>query len=124
MLSVSSSDSSSEIIISSLLLSDAYSMIPFIKNKEICAIAELQTKGGKNRFGIVPCNNGMFSRLIAIPDNPGKYMLAEELILHFLPDVFAGYTVSCKSLIRVTRNADIDADKVYDEELNYRDHMA
>ncbi len=97
---------------------------PFIKNKEICAVALLETKGGKNRFGIVPCNNGMFSRLVSIPGSPGKYMLAEELILHFLPEVFAGYTISCKSLIRITRNADIDADKVYDEELNYRDHMA
>ena len=97
---------------------------PFIKNKEICATALLETKGGKSRVGVVPCNNGMFSRLIAIPDRKGTYMLAEELILHFLPEVFAGYTISCKSLVRVTRNADIDADKVYDEELNYRDHMA
>lgn len=97
---------------------------PFIKNKEICAVALLETKGGKTRFGIVPCNNGMFSRLIGIPGTKGKFMLAEELILHFLPDVFSGYNIICKSLIRVTRNADIDADKVYDEELNYRDHMA
>ena len=97
---------------------------PFIKNKEICATAVLETKGGKSRFGIVPCNNGMFSRLVEIPGNKGRYMLAEELILHFLPMVFAGYNITCKSLVRVTRNADIDADKVYDEELNYRDHMA
>ena len=97
---------------------------PFIKNKDICAVALLETKGGKNRFGIIPCNNGMFSRLVPIPDKKGTYMLAEELILHFLPEVFSGYNISCKSLIRITRNADIDADKVYDEELNYRDHMA
>ena len=97
---------------------------PFIKNKEICACAILATKGGKSRVGIVPCNNGMFSRLVEIPGNKGKFMLAEELILHFLPEVFPGYTIVCKSLVRVTRNADIDADKVYDEELNYRDHMA
>ena len=97
---------------------------PFIKNKEICATAILETKAGKARVGIVPCNNGMFSRLIEIPDSKGKYMLAEEVILHFLPEIFTGYNITCKSLVRVTRNADIDADKVYDEELNYRDHMA
>ena len=97
---------------------------PFIKNKEICATAILETKGGKSRVGIVPCSNGMFSRLIEIPGSKGKFMLAEELILHFLPDIFSGYTIATKSLVRVTRNADIDADKVYDEELNYRDHMA
>ena len=97
---------------------------PFIKNKEICATAILETKGGKSRVGIVPCSNGMFSRLIEIPGSKGKFMLAEELILHFLPDIFSGYNIATKSLVRVTRNADIDADKEYDEELNYRDHMA
>ena len=106
---------------------------PFIKNNDICAIALLEsgrTKGGKagknskTSIGIVPCNTGMFRRLIEIPGRKGSYMLAEELILHFLPIVFHGYDILGKSLIRVTRNADIDADKVYDEELNYRDHMA
>lgn len=97
---------------------------PFIKNNEICAVAVLGTKNGKHRIGIIPCNNGMFNRLIKIPGREGWYMLAEELILHFLPSVFQGYSIISKSLIRVTRNADIDADKVYDEELNYRDHMA
>ena len=29
-----------------------------------------------------------------------------------------------KSLIRVTRNADIDADALYDEDLDYREFMA
>ena len=97
---------------------------PFIKNKEICAVAVLETRGGKNRFGIVPCNTGMFARLVPIPGVGGRYILAEELILHYIPEVFTGYTIACKSLVRITRNADIDADKVYDEELNYRDHMA
>jgi len=102
---------------------------PFIKNNEICAVGVLipknsKAKNPKTRIGIVPCNNGMFRRLIQIPNSKGYYMLAEELILHFLPQVFQGYTIISKSLIRVTRNADIDADKVYDEELSYRDHMA
>ena len=66
---------------------------PFIKNKEICATAILETKGGKSRVGIVPCSNGMFSRLIEIPGSKGKFMLAEELILHFLPDIFSGYNI-------------------------------
>ncbi|MCR5368274.1 polyphosphate kinase [Eubacterium ruminantium] len=97
---------------------------PFIKNNEIYAVSVLANKNNKERLGIIPCNDGMFRRLIQIPGSKGYYMLAEELILHFLPDVFSGYTVVSKSLVRVTRNADIDADKVYDEELNYRDHMA
>ena len=51
-------------------------------------------------------------------------MLLEELILHFLPTAFSGYKVLEKSVLRVTRNADIDVNKIYDEDLNYRDQMA
>lgn len=51
---------------------------------------------------------------------PGTYMLAEELILHFAPVVFKGYKIKSKSLLRITRNADIDADALYDEDLDYR----
>ena len=51
-------------------------------------------------------------------------MLVEELILHFLPKVYKGYKVLEKSVIRVTRNADIDFNAVYDEDLDYRDKMA
>lgn len=50
-------------------------------------------------------------------------MLTEELILHFLPKVFAGYKILSKSLMRITRNADIDADALYDEDLDYREFM-
>ena len=50
-------------------------------------------------------------------------MLAEELILHFAPAVFKGYKIKSKSLLRITRNADIDADALYDEDLDYREFM-
>ena len=101
---------------------------PFLKNKDIYAVAVLSTKGDKKaekqRIGIVPCGTGVFPRLIAIPERTGCFMLAEELILHFLPELFPGYKVVSKTLARITRSADIDADAVYDEDLNYRDHMA
>ena len=51
---------------------------PFLKNREIYAIAVLKSRDGAVRVAVIPC----------------------------------------------TRNADIDADAVYDEDLNYRDHMA
>ena len=97
---------------------------PFLKNKDIYAVAVLETRSEKERIAIIPCNSGVFERLIAIPSRPGSFMLAEELILHFLPKVFRKYKIVAKSLIRITRNADIDADSIYDEDLNYRDHMA
>ncbi len=97
---------------------------PFLKGQEIYALAILDTKGGKEKIGIIPCTNEMLPRLIAVPGRENTYILLEELILHFLPNTFKGYKVQEKSVLRVTRNADIDVTKVYDEDLNYRDQMA
>ena len=97
---------------------------PFLKNKEIYAAAVLGAKRKKDRLGIIPCTSNIFGRLIAVPGMPGTYMLAEELILHFAPVVFKGYKIKSKSLLRITRNADIDADALYDEDLDYREFMA
>ena len=96
---------------------------PFLKNNEIYAVVVLQTKSGKEKLGIIPCSNTGFKRLVELP-TAGTYMLAEELILHYIPEVFERYNIKAKSLIRVTRNADIDFNAVYDEDLDYRDFMA
>ncbi|HJC50187.1 MAG TPA: polyphosphate kinase 1 [Candidatus Anaerostipes avistercoris] len=95
---------------------------PFLKNKEIYVTAVLETKNGKEKLAIIPCGSGVFPRLIKIPGKDA-YMLSEEIILHYVPRVFKGYHVKSKCLIRVTRNADIDADALYDEDLDYRDFM-
>ena len=95
---------------------------PFLKNREIYALAILERKG-KKKLGIIPCESGMLPRLVALPGVPGTYILLEELILHYAPGLFKGYKVQEKTLMRITRNADIDVSKVYDEDLNYRDQM-
>ena len=97
---------------------------PFLRNQEIYAVVVLQTRSGKERIGIIPCTNNMVERLIEIPGGQGRYILSENLILHYIGKVFKGYKVLGKSLIRVVRNADIDADALYDEDLDYREFMA
>ena len=82
----------------------------------------LETKNGKEKLGIIPCGNETFDRLINI-SGKDAYMLSEEMILHYVPRIFKGYHVKAKTLIRITRNADIDADSMYDEDLDYRDFM-
>ncbi|MGN0368696.1 MAG: polyphosphate kinase 1 [Wujia sp.] len=96
---------------------------PFLKNKDIYAVALLESKGGKKKTAIIPCSNNVFRRLIDIPTRKGTFMLSEELILHFLPKMFKNYEVKEKSLLRVTRNADIDTETIYDEDLDYREAM-
>ncbi len=96
---------------------------PFLKNKDIYAVALLQNDNKKQRIAIIPCSNNVFRRLIEIPTRPGTYMLSEEIILHFLPFLFEKYTIMEKSLLRVTRNADIDTETIFDEDLDYRAAM-
>lgn len=96
---------------------------PFLANKQLYAIVLLSTSKGKKKIGLVPCSNGVFKRLIEIPTRPGNFMLSEELILHFISKLYSKYTVAEKSILRITRNADIDASEIYDEDLDYRDMM-
>lgn len=110
-------------LLSSFIISKKQAF-PFLKNKGIYAVAVLSTKAEKKKIGIVPCGNEIFPRLVPVPGRTGCFILSEELILHFLPLLYKGYKVTSKTLTRITRNADIDADLIYDEDLNYRDHMA
>ena len=96
---------------------------PFLANKQLYAIVLLTSQKGKKKTGIVPCSNSVFKRLIEIPTRPGCFMLSEELILHFISKLYPKYEIREKSIMRVTRNADIDAHDLYDEDMDYRDMM-
>lgn len=96
---------------------------PFLQNQKIYALVSLETKNMNEKLGIVPCS-GVFDRLIPVPSDKNRFMLAEELILHFAADIFDRYKITSKTLIRIIRNADIDADEAIDEEASdYRDAM-
>ena len=96
---------------------------PFLKNKEIYAVVVLEKKGHE-KLGIVPCSVDVFPRLVRIPDHENRFMLMEELILHYIPQVFEHYHVKSKSLIRIIRNADIDPDEeMYDDDTDFRQVM-
>lgn len=95
---------------------------PFLRNKEVYAIAILKTKSGKERIGIIPFGAGLFENFIEVPGKD-SYILLEQLMLHFISRVFKGYEIKAKGLIRTTRNADVDADALYDEDVDYRDFM-
>ena len=83
---------------------------PFINNREMYVVVHLESKKGKRKMGIISCANAMDERLIALPSQPQKFILVEDIILHFVSRIFSKYTVKEKALIRVTRSADIDED--------------
>jgi len=103
------------------LIIDKKTPFPFLKNKEIYCVLQLQSKSGI-RLGLIPAS-GQFSRIIAL-DGGKRFILAEDLILHFAPLAFKNYKVIDKTLIRVTRSADIAVeDGGYDHDIDFREIM-
>ena len=96
---------------------------PFLKSKDIYAVVVLEKKN-RDKLGIVPCNLDVIPRLVRIPGHENRFMLREELILHYIPLIFDRYKIKSKSLIRIIRNADIDPDEeMYDDDTDFRQVM-
>ncbi len=98
---------------------------PFFKNKEIYAVAYLESKNvSLIKIGVIPAS-GVFERLIFLSSEKIRFMLVEDLILHYAGEVFSSYRIIDKSLMRITRNADINAEEaLYDHDVDFRDTMA
>ncbi|MDE5834296.1 MAG: polyphosphate kinase 1 [Ruminococcus sp.] len=79
---------------------------PFLKNKELYAVVQLNAKKDIS-VGIVPINHEHSERIIPLGNGGKRFILEEELVLHFAHLLFKGYKVLDRALIRVTRNADI-----------------
>ncbi len=97
---------------------------PFLVNQSIYAVTKLSAKSGL-LVGIVGCSE-KFQRVIFLPADDGaiSFVLVEDVILSFIDRAFTGYKVEEKTLIRVTRNADIDVDEGFDSELDFRENMS
>lgn len=100
---------------------DKKNPFPFLKNKEIYCAVQLQSKSNV-KLGIIPAS-GQFSRIIRLSGG-NRFILAEDLILHFAPSVFKNYKVIDKTLFRLTRNADITVEEgLYDQDFDFREAM-
>lgn len=96
---------------------------PFLQNKEIYVVAVLEKKGSE-KLGIVPCSSSVFPKYISLPGQKNRFILTEELILHFAADIFSRHEIKSKTLIRIIRSADIDAEEENaEEEADYRQAM-
>ena len=100
---------------------DKKNPFPFLKNKEIYCAVQLQSKSNV-KLGIIPAS-GQFNRVIRLSGG-NRFILAEELILHFAPSIFKNYKVVDKTLFRLTRNADITVEEgLYDQDFDFREAM-
>ena len=100
---------------------DKKNPFPFLKNKEIYCAVQLQSKSNV-KLGIIPAS-GQFNRVIRLSGG-NRFILAEDLILHFATYIFKNYKVVDKTLFRLTRNADITVEEgLYDQDFDFREAM-
>ncbi|MDE6088922.1 MAG: polyphosphate kinase 1 [Oscillospiraceae bacterium] len=92
---------------------------PFLRNKEIYVAVHLASKNGV-KLGVIPAGSRT-DRVIRL-DKTGRFILLEDIILHFAPQAFKNYKVLDSALIRITRSGAIRFDgSAADEETDFRD---
>lgn len=97
---------------------------PHLINNELYIVAQLNNKSKSTLYGIVPVPT-MLSKTVTLSQiNSLRYMLTENIMLQFINQEFPMYEIIDKSIIRVTRNADINPDdEQYDVDDDYRRHV-
>lgn len=96
---------------------------PFLKNMQLYIGVQLSTKGKYLRFGIIPISE-IFPRIVLLPGKQYRYVIIEDLILHFVDKVFKKFTVLDRTVFKITRNADLqEQEALFDEDADYREVM-
>lgn len=104
--------------ISGLVINDALPF-PFLRNKELYVAVLLNAKKGMT-IGMIPATTKERERMIPLGSNGRRFILEEEVILHFAHLMFKGYKVQDRAVMRVTRSADIMVDN---KGADFRDRM-
>ena len=99
---------------------DSRHPFPHIANKQLHIAVKLEKRRGF-LFGLIAVPSQM-DRIVLLRGG-SRFVLLEELIMHFADDIFNIYRVLEKNIIAVTRNADIDTEEQLDEDIDYRLHI-
>lgn len=107
------------------LVIDKRHPFPFLPNKATYIAAKLSSKYGTS-LGLISCGD-KFSRVVFLPSKDEgviSFVLVEDIISHFADKAFQGYKIEEKTVLRITRNADINVDESFDNELDFRQNMS
>lgn len=95
---------------------------PHLNNKQLTVAATLEQKDHR-LLGLIPLPS-MIQRLFFLSGEERRFLLAEDIIRFYAEQVFQINKVSHAAVICVTRNADLDTDAGFDEDLDYRQYMS
>ena len=101
---------------------DAHHPFPHLPSKSL-NIALALRRDGQNYFGLVPVPKAL-SPFLTLEERGVRYVMTEQIVLHYADALFESYEVLGKCVVSVTRNADISPE---DEDCevgdDFRQHM-
>lgn len=101
---------------------DTLHPFPHLPNKSLNIIVMMGNKD-KTTYGMIPVPQSLPS-VLYLPGNTVRYVMMEKVILEFAHIVFDMFEIIDKTIIAVTRNADISPeDEVFADDDDYRHHM-
>lgn len=96
---------------------------PHIANKQLHVAVSLEKKN-KHLYGIIAVPQNL-DRIVRFGEKGQQFVLLEELIYHFADLIFTLYKVTERTILAITRNADISTEEeLLDEDIDYRKHMS
>ncbi|MCT4395463.1 RNA degradosome polyphosphate kinase [Periweissella beninensis] len=82
---------------------------PFLANDSLNIAVQLNKKQKKQPlFATLQVPDNVFSRLIAIPDEPHHFVLLESIIKNYISALFPGYQVNDLASYRILRDMELD----------------
>ncbi|MEH6944887.1 polyphosphate kinase 1 [Bacillus sp. JJ722] len=101
---------------------DTLHPFPHLPNKSLNIIV-MMVKENETTYGMIPVPQSLPS-VLYLPGNTVRYVMMEKVILEFAHIVFDMFDIVDKTVIAVTRNADISPeDEVFADDDDYRHHM-
>ena len=100
---------------------NAHHPFPHLINKGLYVVLLLKIHD-KTAFGIVPVP-GTLERVLCLPGDRCRYILLEEIVCEYIDQIFDNCKVQAKTIISVTRNADVNVSSLVDEDEDFRHQM-
>ncbi len=88
---------------------------PLLTNKSLNLAVRLSNQQNETFFALVQVPS-ILPRFLELPSTHGRdFVLLEDIIAHFLPDLFELYNIDAYAPFRITRDSDLDIDEETDD---------
>ena len=101
---------------------DIHHPFPHLLNKSLNVMIIIRDKD-ELLYGLIPIPSSL-SRITYFPKNEKRFILLEKIIYEYVNEIFSNYNIEFKTILSVTRNADITlSEDQIDEDEDYMGYM-